>query len=95
MLIFSYQAADKFKSISDYYLGSPNYMLSSYSFSETRCHHVPFALDHFEFTCESGDVILGNFYIGIIDSTSRPFINDPDVVDRSTLVDDSVVIYGN
>jgi len=33
--------------------------------------------------------------VGIIDDTSRPFLNVPDVVNHTYLLDDAIEIYGN
>ena len=51
-------------------------MLSGFSFAEPRCVHMPFTLNKVSLQCEKGDSLIDKyFYVGIIDETSRDYVN--------------------
>ena len=52
-------------------------MLSAFSFAEPRCVHMPFTINKVSLHCEKGDSLIDKyFYVGIIDRSSRDFVEE-------------------
>ena len=52
-------------------------MLGVFTFTEPICIHIPLTLnlDNYTFKCHGDEIFLGDFTIGIMDDTSRPYLN--------------------